>query len=195
MALTNGARKRKVSGHASVPADDFSNLQLEGVLSDNEADSEDLPSEAELSAEEADEFASSDEQDAEDDEEELDSDEIPSSEDEEDVRQQIRDIKTGSGTKDKVDRTRSLADLMNGGSKADTGLVTQPGDGIIETVDANGNPRYIYREIDPVYDSDDSDALQPMNTIGNIPLSYYDCLLYTSPSPRDGLLSRMPSSA
>ena len=24
---------------------------------------------------------------------------------------------------------------------------------------------------------------------------YYCCLLYTSPSPRDGLLSRMPSSA
>ena len=29
-----------------------------------------------------------------------------------------------------------------------------------------------------------------------VPLSYpEDCLLYTSPSPRDGLLSRMPSSA
>ena len=26
-------------------------------------------------------------------------------------------------------------------------------------------------------------------------LLYKDCLLYTSPSPRDGLLSRMPSSA
>src|SRR5664279_6229279 len=26
-------------------------------------------------------------------------------------------------------------------------------------------------------------------------LTYIDCLLYTSPSPRDGLLSRMPSSA
>ena len=25
--------------------------------------------------------------------------------------------------------------------------------------------------------------------------SVWDCLLYTSPSPRDGLLSRMPSSA
>ena len=25
--------------------------------------------------------------------------------------------------------------------------------------------------------------------------NYYVCLLYTSPSPRDGLLSRMPSSA
>ena len=27
------------------------------------------------------------------------------------------------------------------------------------------------------------------------PLLYSNCLLYTSPSPRDGLLSRMPSSA
>ena len=26
-------------------------------------------------------------------------------------------------------------------------------------------------------------------------IQYYICLLYTSPSPRDGLLSRMPSSA
>ena len=26
-------------------------------------------------------------------------------------------------------------------------------------------------------------------------MEYIDCLLYTSPSPRDGLLSRMPSSA
>ena len=32
--------------------------------------------------------------------------------------------------------------------------------------------------------------------IGYQSLSYtYSCLLYTSPSPRDGLLSRMPSSA
>ena len=28
-----------------------------------------------------------------------------------------------------------------------------------------------------------------------IELRIWDCLLYTSPSPRDGLLSRMPSSA
>ena len=27
------------------------------------------------------------------------------------------------------------------------------------------------------------------------PIAHGDCLLYTSPSPRDGLLSRMPSSA
>jgi ribosome biogenesis protein ERB1 len=42
------------------------------------------------------------------------------------------------------------------------------------TTDANGNPRYMYREIDPVYDSDDSDAPDTGNTIGNIPLTFYD---------------------
>ena len=31
--------------------------------------------------------------------------------------------------------------------------------------------------------------------IANMDRHYYACLLYTSPSPRDGLLSRMPSSA
>lgn len=40
--------------------------------------------------------------------------------------------------------------------------------------DANGNERYEYEEIDPVYDSDDSDAREQPNTIGNIPLSFYD---------------------
>jgi ribosome biogenesis protein ERB1 len=40
--------------------------------------------------------------------------------------------------------------------------------------DANGMERYEYAEVDPVYDSDDTDALGPVNTIGNIPLSFYD---------------------
>ena len=33
------------------------------------------------------------------------------------------------------------------------------------------------------------------DTIYNFLVQPYACLLYTSPSPRDGLLSRMPSSA
>ena len=33
------------------------------------------------------------------------------------------------------------------------------------------------------------------NSIPNLNGNVYTCLLYTSPSPRDGLLSRMPSSA
>ena len=35
----------------------------------------------------------------------------------------------------------------------------------------------------------------PIDEIRNASSTNYTCLLYTSPSPRDGLLSRMPSSA
>ncbi|KAG6044042.1 Ribosome biogenesis protein erb1 [Claviceps sp. Clav50 group G5] len=40
--------------------------------------------------------------------------------------------------------------------------------------DANGGERYEYDEVDPIYDSDDTDAQGPVNTIGDIPLSFYD---------------------
>ena len=46
------------------------------------------------------------------------------------------------------------------------------------------------REFMPVM----QDALNRMD-VKPIVIQYDDCLLYTSPSPRDGLLSRMPSSA
>ena len=50
------------------------------------------------------------------------------------------------------------------------------------------------------HDPSKSDAAEPERMITiRIPKSLHDalkdCLLYTSPSPRDGLLSRMPSSA
>ncbi|KAI6878864.1 hypothetical protein KC318_g17238, partial [Hortaea werneckii] len=60
--------------------------ELDGALVDD-GDSEDESEE--------------EEDDDEDEDEELDSDEIPSSEDEEDVRQQLRDLKTGSNTNTK----------------------------------------------------------------------------------------------
>ncbi|KAF8420855.1 NUC169 domain-containing protein [Tirmania nivea] len=41
-------------------------------------------------------------------------------------------------------------------------------------MDSTGNPRYLYPEIVPNYDSDDTDAGKEENTIGNIPLSMYD---------------------
>ena len=44
----------------------------------------------------------------------------------------------------------------------------------VVTQDANGIPRYLYKDIDAVYDSDDSEAPETTNTIGNIPLSFYD---------------------
>ena len=37
--------------------------------------------------------------------------------------------------------------------------------------------------------------LHPLDTINEDAYRKLNCLLYTSPSPRDGLLSRMPSSA
>ena len=41
----------------------------------------------------------------------------------------------------------------------------------------------------------DKDKLQEIVNTNNTRMSNTGCLLYTSPSPRDGLLSRMPSSA
>ena len=38
-------------------------------------------------------------------------------------------------------------------------------------------------------------GMTPENTAQLRETEFYTCLLYTSPSPRDGLLSRMPSSA
>ena len=40
-----------------------------------------------------------------------------------------------------------------------------------------------------------SPAAHPAGTTVEVHDLFYNCLLYTSPSPRDGLLSRMPSSA
>ena len=57
--------------------------------------------------------------------------------------------------------------------------------------------------IEPVADGESSEASLESWTAPTTPLERLalerrlkaDCLLYTSPSPRDGLLSRMPSSA
>ena len=43
----------------------------------------------------------------------------------------------------------------------------------------------------PIFLTDGSKKRISIKSMPNI----YSCLLYTSPSPRDGLLSRMPSSA
>ena len=48
----------------------------------------------------------------------------------------------------------------------------------------SGDRGYVFLRACPVWNSQDSHAKHTQH-----------CLLYTSPSPRDGLLSRMPSSA
>ena len=46
-----------------------------------------------------------------------------------------------------------------------------------------------------VWRAPDVSVRVPVRPDGKISTPLVDCLLYTSPSPRDGLLSRMPSSA
>ena len=49
--------------------------------------------------------------------------------------------------------------------------------------------------VDPLVDGLSLDPLYALLADTNVVKVFHACLLYTSPSPRDGLLSRMPSSA
>lgn len=102
---------------------------------------------------------SGDEDEAFDTSDELDSDEIPS----EDENEEGLTKPNGTG---------AIGKLPNGTISALDEDDDKPNYTVTE--DAHGNPRYVYREIDPVYDSDDSEAPETTNTIGNIPLSFYD---------------------
>jgi len=154
MAPTTTDRKRKVVTRDVPEISDaesdaeFGDGLLEGILSQSEDSEED----------------EEEEDDALDEIEALDSDEIPSD-------------GPDSGTED-----------FNGASKKSNGTKPNPlqylaSSSTLEeddkpnytiTTDANGGERYVYEEIDPVYDSDDSDAPAATNTIGNIPLTFYD---------------------
>lgn len=152
MAPPSSDRKRKATTRdvpelSDVESDnEFGDGLLEGILSQSE-DSDD----------------SDDQDDGSDEEEEdvLDSDEIPSDE---------SDIDAGPGEAKTV--------KANGNALSRLGFADPPDEedkpNYTIVKDANGGERYVYDEIDPVYDSDDSDANEATNTIGNIPLSFYD---------------------
>ena len=124
---------------------------LDGTISQSEDDSDE---------EEDDVYSIDGDSEKEDEhgsEDDIRSDEVPS----EDEAPSNRDVKTnGSGTAHISEEEAEDKDV-----EASNYTVTE---------DANGNPRYVYNSIDPVYDSDDSDAPATTNTIGNIPLSFYD---------------------
>ncbi|KAI9839813.1 MAG: Ribosome biogenesis protein erb1 [Sarea resinae] len=186
MAPTDSSKKRKavtrdVSDSPDVASDDeFETGLLDGILSQSE-DEDDSAEDTGSEEEEEDSEAEIDE-----DDDVLDSDEIPS-EEEDEVRQQLdnlrvaRDRKSakksnGDGGLVKVNGARP-SKALNISDEADERKELSDDDDSPNyrvTRDANGNPRYIYNEIDPVYDSDDSDAPAHTNTIGNIPLSFYD---------------------
>lgn len=158
----NGRRaglKRKVEEPSTSTAQEDAPTLISASLDEGFSESEDSEDEeADLGSE-----------DGLDEEDELDSDEIPS-EDDGDSELPARPHKAdlvGSDT---------AAELSTLSPKAPVQPLLVEEDDLPnyrEDLDANGNPRYLYDEIDPVYDSDDS-ALEVTNTIGDIPLSYYD---------------------
>ncbi|MCJ1254284.1 Ribosome biogenesis protein erb1 [Lignoscripta atroalba] len=93
--------------------------------------------------------------------EEVESDEIPSDE------KADNSLSNGNGYAPEAEST-----LQNNGVEVQSEVDDSPNYSVTE--DANGNPRYVYHDIDPVYDSDDSDAPATTNTIGRIPLAFYD---------------------
>ena len=77
-----------------------------------------------------------------------------------------------------------------GRSQMAAGFMTHLSGGAVDVLSAGSAPK---ESINPI-------AIQAMAEVGidianNVPKILTSCLLYTSPSPRDGLLSRMPSSA
>ena len=156
-------KKRKAVTRDSIEADEvllsdgsddeFQSGLLDGIISQSEDDTDE-------EEEDAYSFGSGSDEDAEESEDEIGSDEVPS-EDEAASNGEAKANGYGSGTtpisqeQEKADNASALPNHT-------------------EVQDANGNPRYVYNNIDPVYDSDDSDAPATTNTIGNIPLSFYD---------------------
>ncbi|KAL2756296.1 hypothetical protein ACRALDRAFT_1076444 [Sodiomyces alcalophilus JCM 7366] len=154
MAPPQNSKKRKgpLTEADAASDDELANATLEGILSGSEDEDDEYDPDFESSGSEnsgADLHDDSEDEDEDEDDEEDDaflSDEIPSDD----------EGRGGKLVKEKGDEDE------------DDG----PNYRVVRS--ANGGIRYEYDELDPVYDSDDSDAQEPENTIGNIPLSFYD---------------------
>ena len=103
---------------------------------------------------------------------------------------------------DAVNATFGDAAGSTGEAVTGAGLDDADVDGEMAMSDISGEIRYINWDINqfPAYEACAANFMEiyPNITVNveNIGWDdYWTCLLYTSPSPRDGLLSRMPSSA
>lgn len=152
------AKKRVADEVDESESESEPELQVEGLI-DAEAESED-----DESFESAEENASAEEdEEVEEDEEDSDA-ELNKLLAEEEGDDSESEYNTSDFSEDD---TKSMTDKLSG-VKLTT--IAEP---IIKTKFSDGTPRVIKPEINPVYDSDDSD-IESKNTIGNIPLSVYD---------------------
>jgi ribosome biogenesis protein ERB1 len=156
MAAISAFRKRKaakpdVLASSDLESDEeFGNGLLDGILSQSEDDSENSSDDDDSAAEEVGLG-------------ELDSDEIPSGDESGNVSSGLE--KANGSSNIGQEPTGDLPPRAPTEDSAPNYTVT---------TDANGGIRYLYDEISPGYDSDDSDAPVTTNTIGNIPLTFYD---------------------
>lgn len=140
------AIRPNAAGDSSDEEEEFGNGLLNGSLSDD--------SESEAGIEDEDEEDEEDEDEDDTSDSDASADEFPELDADEDESEVDSDEVPSEGEDDKEEEEVDAA-----GRKI--------------VLDSAGNPRYIYPEVDPVYDSDDSDREQK-NTIGNIDLSLYD---------------------
>lgn len=157
MDLLKASKKRKAVTRdvgeepGAFSGDELNPADFDGTLSDaaNELSSDEADSDSDVQPVE--DFSDEDDQE----EEELDSDEIPSDDD---------------GLIKKQPEANAADSRSDGSADSDEG--EQPNYRVEK--DAYGNDRYVYDEINPDDNSEYSDVDQNANTIGNIPLSFYD---------------------
>ncbi|EAT85459.2 hypothetical protein SNOG_06808 [Parastagonospora nodorum SN15] len=166
--MSVNSRKRKVATKAapvqSSSDEELADGLLDGILSHSEDESEDDQDAEDTDASSVIEGLS--DEDFEDEED--------SGDEAEEIRKQMRNLNTSGGSQQRKTRQPAHERLDDG---ADGELEGEEDESLkpnyTVTTDAHGQVRYLYKEIDPVYESDDSDA-EATNTIGNIPLTYYD---------------------
>lgn len=167
MAITSRGKKAEVTAaslkkrsHEEQEESSDEEFELNGLL-DNEASEDE--EDAESGAENDDDESADDDSDAEFNELLAE----PEGSENEDGEADF------SSTDDEINDAKSLAEKLS-----DIKLRTLSSESVskledIQTKFADGRPRIIKPEIEPVYDSDDSDR-EDYNTVGNIPISAYD---------------------
>ena len=164
------AKKRKAvtrdvdDDPAIVSGDEFELGQLDGTLSDEEESQSGDESGSESDLDE-DGLKSEDDENVDDDE--LESDEIPSDE-EDHLSSGLRKVEGVQHFTQPVNIEIDRDDKAQEAEQKDE----EPNYRVVE--DANGNERYVYDEINADDNSEGSEIDETANTIGNIPLSFYD---------------------
>ncbi|KAK3383182.1 NUC169 domain-containing protein [Lasiosphaeria ovina] len=166
MGFKSVDKKRKTQVPESESDDELAGGFFDGVLSQSEDDSDfvaddDDDDDNDDQDDSASEGSQDDEDDEEDDDDALLSDDIPSDLD-------------GEEALGKLLITDDEPEIEVPGVDPKRQDVGDEEKNYRIEKDANGGERYVYDEIEPGYDTDDTDAQGPANTIGDIPLDFYD---------------------